>query len=145
MALRKMVPQYQLEELSGEEDCSLRRETHQPLTYQYKVPPGIHNLQQWGAECFQSGKHKGASFQDIFDKESSYVQFILSNTRLTATDMLSFQNFCKAQKKKLAQTMQQGPILPKTTSHRHSAMSSGPISSTQERQVPAQISGAMWR
>ena len=125
MALRKTVPQLQLDELSGEEDAALVQETHQPHTYQYKVPAGIRNLHQWGLETFQSGKHKGKTFAETYEKDSGYAQFILHNTRLTSVDMLSFQNYVKATKKKLSQEMLQGPIMPKTQAHRHSAMSSG--------------------
>lgn len=93
---RPAVPQYQLEELSGEEDEALVQETHQPHAYQYKVPAGVRNLHQWGQETFSSGKHKGKTFAETFKKDSGYVQFIVHNTRLTSTDMLSFQNYTKA-------------------------------------------------
>lgn len=133
MALQKTVPQYQLEELSGEEDVTLSRETHEPMNYTYVVPPGVSNLQEWGKLTFQTGKYKGHLFSEIFEKETWYVQMILSNTRLKSVDMLSFQNFCKARKKKLAQNMIQGPILPKTHARRHAAMSSGPIPDHQHQ------------
>ena len=129
MALRKTVQQHQLDDLSGEEDAALVQETHQPHTYQYKVPAGIRNLHQWGQETFSSGKHKGKTFAETCEKDSGYAQFILHNTRLTSVDMLSFQNYVKARKKKLSQEMLQGPIMPKTHAHRHSAMSSGKLPS----------------
>ena len=118
MALKKTVPQYQLEALSGDEDDGLVQESHQPHTYTYKVPT---------VETFQSGTHRSKTFQEVYDQDSGYTQFILHNTRLTSRDMLSFQNFVKARKKMLAREMLQRPILPKATAHRHSAMSSGSL------------------
>ena len=88
MALKKTVPQYQLEALSGDEDDGLVQESHQPHTYTYKVPT---------VETFQSGKHRSKTFQEVYDQDSGYTQFILHNTRLTSRDMLSFQNFVQIQ------------------------------------------------
>ncbi|CAK9030033.1 unnamed protein product [Durusdinium trenchii] len=110
MALKKMVPQFQLEELSGEEDLSLTsKASDEKLTY--SQPKGIHNLLQWGQETFESGKHKKKAFNEVFQNDPQYVQYILANTRLVANDMRSFQNYCKAMKKKMSQQMvTQGPI-----------------------------------
>ncbi|CAK8990072.1 CCHC-type domain-containing protein [Durusdinium trenchii] len=145
MALKKTIPQYQLETLSGDEDEGLVQTSHQPHTYTYKVPTGIQNLHQWGVETFQSGKHKGKTFQEVYDLDSSYAQFILHNTRLTSRDMLSFQNFIKAHKKMLAREMLQRPIPPKTTAHRLSAMSSGVVpKKNAKNQGQAMSSEAEW-
>ena len=103
MALQQMVPQYQ-------EDATLTSKTSNEK-FTYVLQKGIQNLFQWGQETFESGKHKTKEFQEIYQNDPQYVQYILSNQRLVSNDMRSFQNFCKAMKKKESQkTVKQGPI-----------------------------------
>jgi hypothetical protein len=103
---------YLEEELSGEEDPGLT----QNVTYMnapdvnYKIPPGIRTLAQWGQQTFPTGKKAGKTFAQVFDEDDGYLMQV-KNRKAVSPWMRSFQNYLQARWKRRAQ--QQMPVGPR--------------------------------
>lgn len=93
-------------ELSGEEDPVLAISGQDPSAAmkEYKVPPGIQNLAQWGTLTFSEGKYENLSFSHVFETEKKYVKW-MSNRKVVKPCFLSFQNYVIAREKQESKLM----------------------------------------
>ena len=59
-------------------------------------PPGVTTLRQWGNQVFPEGKHQGATFISVYNKDPKYTAYMKGHSNLTSPWAKSFQNFIKA-------------------------------------------------
>ena len=92
--------------LSGEEDEDLVEDMLRIADYlniTYVKPPNTRSLKEWGTQLFPQGKHKAATFSDIFDTDLQYSLLMSRKTTLTSAWAKSFQNYVLARLKAVAQ------------------------------------------
>jgi hypothetical protein len=56
----------------------------------------VTTLRQWGEQIFPEGKHQGASFIQVYNRDVKYTTYMKSHSHLTSPWAMSFQNFVKA-------------------------------------------------
>ena len=91
--------------LSGPEDSSLNEEQinlQYFATPQYVRPANVDSLRAWGQETLPSGKRKGLTFKESFDKDMPYAAYMARKTTLTSAWARSYQNFAVAMFKSMA-------------------------------------------
>lgn len=108
----EMKHSYLTMELSGDEDPDLQSNKMylDAPSLQYKTPPGVKNLQQWGETVIPSGKQRGRTFQDVVENDPCYV-FQIRHRKAVSPWLRSLQNYLIAREK--YQLRHQVPIPPK--------------------------------
>ena len=78
-------------ELSGDEDQGLAMDKSymNAPDNQYKIPPGVRTLDQWGQQVFPSGKNQGKSFYQVYKEDSGYLGQV-KNRKAVSPWMRSF-------------------------------------------------------
>ena len=108
---KEMKFSYLVQDLSGDEDPGLQsnRTYMDAPSRQYKVPPGIRNLQQWGETMIPSGIQQGQTFSEVYDNHPCYI-FQIRNRKAVSPWLRNLQNYVIARQK--YEALNQTPILP---------------------------------
>jgi hypothetical protein len=137
-------------DLSGDEDPGLSQDQKYmsvPPEEEYKVPPGIKTLEQWGQQKFPSGKQQGKTSYQVFKEDDGYLMKV-KNRKAVSPWMRSFQNYLRAMWKHRCRHQQiqnidhtkdqkMAQALPKArTSRSMGACSQGKIDETEWEKIP---------
>ena len=119
-------------ELHLQVDPSLAFEN--PVPEQVYRPPGIQTLRQWGEQIFPEGKHLGATFIQVYNKDAKYTMYMKSHSNLTSPWAKSFQNFVKVMGMPLGS--QSACLTPKASSAVSSSISEWDLLGSPADQMP---------
>lgn len=109
--------------IQGPVDPNLAFDSLKVEEFEVKRPPGISTLREWGQLVFPDGKWEGHSFVESFQEDKKYVQYILTNARLTSTWALSYKEYCKARLKAEDKAAERQDRVQKITKERLKEMS----------------------
>jgi hypothetical protein len=123
-------------------DAELRLQVDPALAFESPVqevihrPPGVTTLRQWGEQIFPEGKHQGASFIQVYNRDVKYTTYMKSHSHLTSPWAMSFQNFAKAMAMPPG-SLQVSQAIPKAAGTSSSASSEWDVvGSPAQKQMP---------